>query len=87
LRLTHRTYKMIVEVTAGETISGQTASRDLRALVDVKLLKPVGQTRGRYYVAEPILLAERKRIQANRAPKETGDPFELATAQLSLTVD
>jgi hypothetical protein len=79
LRLTHSTYKMIMEITAGETISGQTASRDLRALVDAKLLKPVGQTRGRHYVAEPILLAERQRIQADRAPRETGDPFELAT--------
>src|SRR5664280_1530274 len=87
LRLTHSTYKMIMEITAGETISGQTASRDLRALVDAKLLTPVGQTRGRYYVAEPILLAERKRIQSNRAPKETSDPFEIATGQLSLAVD
>jgi Fic family protein len=87
LRLTHSTYKTIMEVTAGETISGQTASRDLRALVDVKLLKPVGQTRGRHYLAEPILLAERKRIQSTRAPKETSDPFELAKCQRSLAVD
>jgi Fic family protein len=87
LRLTHGTYKMIMEITAGETISGQTASRDLRALVEAKLVKPVGQTRGRYYVAEPILLTERKRIQSNRAPKETSNPFELATGQLSLVVD
>jgi Fic family protein len=87
LRLTHSTYKMIVEITAGETISSQTASRDLRALVDAKLLKPVGETRGRYYVAEPILLAERKRIQSSRAPFEASDPFELATSQLSLAPD
>jgi Fic family protein len=86
LRLTHSTYKMIMEVTAGETISGQTASRDLRALVDARLLKPIGQTRGRHYVAEPILLAERKRIQADRAPRETSDPFELATGQLTLAL-
>jgi Fic family protein len=87
LRLTHSTYKTIMEVTAGETISGQTASRDLRALVDVKLLKPVGQTRGRHYLAEPSLLAERKRIQSTRAPKETSDPFELAKGRLGLAVD
>jgi Fic family protein len=84
LRLTHSTYKMIMEITAGETVSGLTASRDLKALVDAKLVQPVGRTRGRYYVAEPILLAERKRIQASRAPRETSDPFELATGQLSL---
>lgn len=81
LRLTHRSYKMIMEMTAGETISGLTASRDLRSLVDAKLLQPVGRTRGRHYVGEPILLAERKRIQAGRAPREKSDPFELATGQ------
>lgn len=85
-RLTHSTYKMLVELTAGETVSTLTTSRDLRALADAKLLQPIGQTRGRYYVGEPSLRAERKRIQAGRAPKETSDPFELATGQLSLTL-
>jgi Fic family protein len=84
LRLTHSTYKMIMETTAGETISSLTASRDLKSLVDAKLVQPVGRTRGRYYVAEPILLAQRERIQASRVPWEKSDPFELATGQLSL---
>jgi Fic family protein len=83
-RLTHSTYNMLVELTAGETISTLTTSRDLRALVDAKLLQPIGQTRGRYYLGEPRLLAERKRIQAGRAPKDTSDPFELAGGQLTL---
>jgi Fic family protein len=83
-RLTHRAYKMIVEITTGETVSGLTVSRDLKALVDAKLVQPVGKTRGRYYVAEPVLLDERKRIQSTRAPKDMSDPFELATGQLSL---
>jgi len=86
LRLTHSTYKTIMEITAGEEISGLTASRDLKALVDAKLLQPVGRTRGRYYVAEPILLGERRRIQAARAPKDRSDPFELASGQLSLEI-
>lgn len=86
-RLTHSTYKMLIELTAGETVSTLTTSRDLRALVDAKLLQPIGQTRGRYYVGEPNLRAERKRIQAGRAAKETSDPFELATGQLSLTLN
>ena len=84
LRLTHGTYKMIMETTAGETISSLTASRDLKSLVDAKLVQPVGRTRGRYYVAEPVLLAQRERIQASRVPQEKSDPFELATGQLSL---
>jgi Fic family protein len=87
LRLTHSTYKTIVEVTAGEDISGLTASRDLKALVDARLLEPVGRTRGRYYLADPTLIDERRRIQSSRAPSETSDPFELAMGQLSLDVN
>jgi hypothetical protein len=83
-RLTHATYKTIVELTAGETVSSLTASRDLKALVDAKLLQPIGQTRARYYTGEPSVLAQRKRIQSTRAPKETSDPFELASSQLRL---
>jgi Fic family protein len=85
-RLTNSTYKTLVELTAGETVSTLTTSRDLRALVNARLLQPIGQTRGRYYVGEPSLLAERERIQAGRAPKETNDPFELASGQLTLAL-
>ena len=79
LRLSHRTYKTIIEVTAGETVSDITASRDLKSLVDAKLVQAVGRTRGRYYVAESVLLSARKRIRGSRAPQESSDPFELAT--------
>ena len=82
-RLTHASYKKIVELTAGETVASLTASRDLRALVDAKLLQPIGQTRGRYYVGEPNLHAQHGRIRSTREPKEvSGDPFELASHQL-----
>jgi hypothetical protein len=84
--LTNSSYKLLVELTAGETVSTLTTSRDLRALVDARLLQPIGQTRGRYYLGEPKLLAERHRIQAERAPRESGDPFELATGQLRLAL-
>ncbi len=85
-RLTHTTYKAIVEITAGENVSRLTASRDLRALVDSGLVKPIGQTRGRYYVGEPALRAQRERIQADRAPQETSDPFQLALGQQQLAL-
>lgn len=85
-RLTNSTYKTLVELTAGETVSTLTTSRDLRALVDAGLLAAIGQTRGRYYLGEPSLLAERGRIQAGRAPKESADPFQLASGQLTLTL-
>lgn len=83
-RLTHSAYKTIVEVTAGETVSSLTTSRDLRSLVDARLLEPIGQTRGRYYVGEPILRDQRTRIQSTRTPREVSDPFELASGQLRL---
>lgn len=85
-RLRNASYRQVVEVTYGETLSDLTASRDLRALVDASLFKPIGERRGRYYVAEPKLLAEQKRIRASRAPRETDDPFERALGQLELEV-
>lgn len=87
LRLTHSTYRTIVELTAGETISSLTASRDLRAIVDARLLRPVGQTRGRYYLSESVLDEQRQRVQATRTPKETSDPFELALGRRQLSLD
>jgi Fic family protein len=83
-RLTHATYKTIVDVTAGEQVSSLMTSRDLRALVDAHLLAPVGQTKGRYYLGRPVLLEQRARIQSTRAPRETSDPFELASGQMQL---
>jgi Fic family protein len=84
LRLTHATYKAIVEATAGEDVSSLTTSRDLRALVDARLIRPVGQTRGRYYVGEPVLVAQRERIREGRTPQVRVDPFDLAKEQLQL---
>lgn len=83
LRLTHTSYKRIVELTEGETISRLTASRDLRALVDAKLLQPIGQTRARYYLGEPSLHEQQARIRSTRVPRENSDPFELASGGVS----
>ena len=83
-RVTHAAYKHIVDYTAGEEISSLTASRDLRAMVDAKLLKPVGQTRGRYYLGADSVIAERRSIHATRKPRETSNPFDIATGQLRL---
>jgi Fic family protein len=81
LRLTHVAYRTIVESTAGETISALTASRDLRAMVEAKLLRPVGRTRARYYLGEPTLLERRERIRADRMPDDLSDPFELVASR------
>jgi Fic family protein len=85
-RLTNATYRAIVDVTAGEVVSRLTVSRDLKALADAKLVEAIGQTRGRYYIGEPVLRKLRQRIQADRAPKERSDPFELAHGQLQLSL-
>jgi Fic family protein len=85
-RLTASSYRTLVDITAGEEISKLTVSRDLRAMVEARLLQPIGQTRGRYYLAEPILREQRVRIQADRAPRETSDPFDLAHGQLQLSM-
>lgn len=86
LRLRNSSYRAVVEVTHGEMLSDLTASRDLRALVDASLFKPIGERRGRYYVAQARLLAEQKKIRSSRAPKETDDPFERAFGQLELAM-
>lgn len=86
-RLRNSSYRGIVESTEGETVSELTASRDLRALVDAKMLRPIGQNRGRYYLAEQELRDKQKEIRATREPKERADPFALALGQLELEVN
>ncbi|WP_426562216.1 Fic family protein [Angustibacter sp. McL0619] len=51
----------------------RTATRDLVRLVKEGLLEPVGQTRGRYYVAAGPLVDIREQIKSARSPLE--DPY------------
>lgn len=85
-RIRRASYRSIVEVTHGEEVSDLTASRDLRAIVDAGLFEPIGEARGRHYLARPVLRSEAERIRAERAPRETDDPFELARGQLQLAL-
>lgn len=74
---------------AENEISDVVASRDLKRLSDLGLLSPVGEKRGRYYVADKKLLEIPLRT---RDVGKAGDPYEIvrtrATAeeQLSLAV-
>jgi len=86
LRLRNASYRSVVDVTHGEELSDLTASRDLRAIVDAGLFEPIGQNRGRHYVARPTLRGEYERIRADRAPRETDDPFQIALGQLQLSM-
>jgi len=72
-RLRRSTY---VEQTG---IDERTASRDLKALADVGLLRAVGETKGRYYVAGDAL-AEVARMVGPSAPIE--DPYPSMRAEL-----
>lgn len=80
-RLRNPSYRSVMEVTFGEEISDLTASRDLRAIVEAGLFEAIGRSRGRYYVAKPILKDEYRRIREDRAPREVDDPFQIATGQ------
>lgn len=60
-------------------ISDVVATRDLKRLCDLDLLSPVGEKRGRYYVARDILLAIADRTRdRSRSP----DPYEMVAVRL-----
>jgi Fic family protein len=86
LRLRRGSYKALVVDVSGEEISDLTASRDLKAMVDVEVLEPVGERRGRYYVASKTTNKLSAEIRASRPPKALEDPFEVvrSTRQLEL---
>jgi Fic family protein len=88
LRIKRATYLRSVEITWGEPIADLTASRDLRAIVDAGLFTPIGDTRGRHYVAAPSLRSEWDVIRDKwpRRP-EADDPFGIAVSRSQLTLD
>lgn len=59
----------------GEEITEQTATRDLRLLVDRRLLVPKGEKRGRHYVASPAVRGIHDALIAQRDPRDDLDPF------------
>ncbi len=73
LRIRNATYR--AALSEDEEITEQTASRDLKALVDAGLLVAKGERRGRYYVSGNELKALRTQIFKSRDPKVSKDPF------------
>jgi Fic family protein len=61
------------------SVDGRTASRDFKALADVGLLQPVGETRGRHYVAGPALLDLRRGLGRT---EPLVDPYPWMKAEL-----
>jgi len=74
LRVRNSTYRAGLK-EAEEEITEQTASRDLKQLVDLGLLVAKGERRGRFYVAGAEILEMRRSIVATRPPVDQTDPF------------
>ncbi|HET9163523.1 MAG TPA: hypothetical protein VFN89_08800 [Solirubrobacterales bacterium] len=87
LRIRRGSYQSAGLAMTGEEISDQSASRDLKSMVDAGLLRAVGERRARYYLAGDEPKALREAIRAKRPPRETDDPFRVVRErrQLSLT--
>jgi Fic family protein len=64
---------------AEHQISDVVASRDLKRLCDLDLLMPVGEKRGRYYVATKKLLDLRDKTRDRR---RAADPYQLVAERL-----
>jgi len=77
-RLQRSLYKKLVLDGAGEEISDDTATRDLKALVDAGLLGPKGEKRGRTYLPTDDLRAAWNSIREQRPPRPQEDPYETA---------
>lgn len=87
LRIRRGSYRAAAKDTTGDELSDQTASRDLKAMVDLGLLEAVGERRARYYLAGNDARGLRKAIRSKRPPREADDPFRIVheRRQLSLT--
>ena len=64
-------YRSLVEEDVSEAI----ATRDLRAMADVRLLVAHGERRGRFYTASPELRAIAQEIRGRRPRLDDTDPF------------
>lgn len=73
LRVRNGTYRAAIG-ELGE-ITEQTATRDLARLVDVGLLKPHGEKRGRFYVRDTALADMWRAIVEARGRRDDSDPF------------
>src|SRR5664280_1448614 len=70
-RVTYRASFAEMEVEMSE----QTATRDLRQLVDAGFLIARGEKRGRFYVASPEIVRVRREMRDTRDARDDADPF------------
>jgi len=74
-RIRNSTYRAVVKASEGEEITEQTASRDLKALVDSGLLLAVGEKRARIYRSGEQLRQVWTDMRRQRPHREADDPF------------
>lgn len=86
LRIRRGSYLTSAQDAVGEEISEQSASRDLKAMVDVGLLEAVGERRARYYLSGDDPHRVREQIRAQRPPKAADDPFDVARERRQLSL-
>jgi Fic family protein len=86
-RLRNASYRLVIEQTDGSEISELTASRDLKALVDAGLVDPVGERRGRYYVAADPLRHLRAEVRRQRPARHDDDLFVAAARRRQLSFE
>lgn len=81
-RLRRSLYLKTVQSSAGETITEDTATRDLRAMSKSGLLEAIGEKRGRYYVGSPSLREVWRHIRSQRPARGAEDPYALVQRTL-----
>ena len=86
LRLRRGSYRSVAEDAVGEEVSNQTASRDLKAMLDARLLEAVGERRRRYYLAGDEVRGLWHAIRAKRPPTEIDDPFNVVRERRQLSL-
>lgn len=86
LRIRRGSYRASAEEVLGEEISDLTASRDLKAMVDLGLLQAVGERRARYYLVGGKPKELRDQIRAERPSQASLDPFTIAAERRQLSL-
>src|SRR3546814_7033665 len=81
LRVRNASYRSSLK-SNGVEISNQTATNDLRALVDAAVLVKKGQKRGTFYVASEDLATIYQRVRSTRTPIDASRLFDPPQPQL-----
>ncbi len=79
LKVRNSSYRLSTKA-AGEEITNETATRDLKLMVEAGLLVKHGAKRGTYYVAGDDLTSLRVRVRRDRQPITTDHLFDPASA-------